>query len=196
MQVRRSQVGWGFWILYVLASTFGMLVGFVLGFFLVDALPDVVGEWFGTSVLGIVLGMAVGILQWLVLRRRVSGAGWWIFASAIGGFAIFQAGLFFGFSTEYESSAALLGWAGVVALGGVAAGTLQWLVLRGQAARAGWWVLASTVGWVLSVMGVRELPWGVDPSDLLWGMVATGAVLGVVTGGVLVWLLRHRVQEV
>jgi hypothetical protein len=87
MQVRRSQVGWGFWLLYVLASTIGMFVGFVFGFFLVDAIP--VGKWLGFSVFGIVLGIALGILQWIVLRRRILGAGLWVFAPAVSGLGIF-----------------------------------------------------------------------------------------------------------
>lgn len=123
MQVRRSQVGWGFWLLYVLASTFGMFVGCFVGFLSVSAMP--VGKWLGYSVFGIVLGMAVGILQWIVLRRRVSGAGWWVFASAVGGLGISQAGVFFDFSTSYESLAALFGWIGIVALGGLVTGILQ-----------------------------------------------------------------------
>jgi hypothetical protein len=196
MQAKRSRVGWGFWLQYTLASTLGMFVGFFLGFLLMAIIPDILGKWLAFSVFGIVLGVAVGILQWIVLRRRVSGAGWWVFASAVGGLGIFQAGVFFGFSTSYASFGALFGWIGIVALGGVVTGALQWLVLRGQVSRAGWWVLASTVGWVLSVMGVRALPWGTDDSDALWGMVVTGLVLGVVTGGVLVWLLRQPAQKV
>lgn len=196
MQVKPSQVGWGFWLQYVLASTLGMLVGFFIGFLLTDIIPEGLGEWLSASVFGIVLGIAVGILQWIVLRRRVSGAGLWVFAPAVGGLGIFHAVVFFGFSTSYESLAALFGWIGIVALGGLVTGILQWIVLKGQVSRAGWWVLASTVGWVLSVIGVRALPWGVDDLDALWGMVTTGLVLGVVTGGVLIWLLRQPVQEV
>jgi hypothetical protein len=30
------------------------------------------------------LGAVVGLAQWLVLRKRASGKGWWILASAIG----------------------------------------------------------------------------------------------------------------
>jgi hypothetical protein len=196
MQVKRAQVGWGFWLQYVLASTFGMLVGFFMGFLSTDIVPKVLGEWVGASVFGIVLGIAVGILQWIVLRRRVSGAGLWVFAPVAGGVGIFYAAALFGFSTSYESLAALFGWIAIVALAGLVTGILQWAVLKRRVSRAGWWVPVSTAGWVLSVMGVRALPWGVDDLDALWGMVTTGLVLGVVTGGVLVWLLRHTPQEV
>lgn len=196
MQAQRNQIGWGFWLQYVLASTLGMLVGFYLGFFLAAIIPEVLGEWIGFSVFGIVLGIAVGLLQWIVLRQRVSGARRWVFAPAVAGLGIFQAAMLYGFSTSYENPGAFLGWASIVALGGLVTGLLQWPVLKGRVSRAGWWVLASTVGWTLSVMGVRALPWGVDDWDALWGMTATGAVLGAVTGGVLVWLLRQPIQEI
>ena len=66
-----------------------------------------------------------------------------------------------------------------VALYGTVAGLMQWLVLRRQVARAGWWVLACTLGWVVAVP-VGDL--GGPPG---W------AVYGAITGAVLVWLLRQ-----
>jgi len=194
MEVKGSQVGWGFWLQWVLASTVGMFVAFYMCFFIGAITYDVGGEWLTDLVCGIVLGIGVGILQWLVLRRRVSGVGWWVLASAAGGYGILQAG-FLGFSQSLESYGLLLSWTGVVALGGAVTGTLQWLVLRGQVSRAGWWVLASTVGWGLSVTVARVFPWGVDDTDALWALVVTAAVLGAVTGGALVWLLRQPVPE-
>jgi hypothetical protein len=198
MNVKKSKVGWGFWLQWALASAVGMFVGFSLGFLVTDSIPDVLGRWFGFSVFGIVLGVAVGILQWFILRRYLSVAGWWVLASAVGGLGIFQAGLIFGFSTffgPYESLVAFLGWIGIASLGWLVTGTLQWLVLRGKVSRAGWWVLASTVGWALSATVTRTIPWGVEPKDALWALVVAGVVWGMVTGGALVWLLRQPVPE-
>ena len=67
-------------------------------------------------------------------------------------------------------------------------GVLQWLVLRRQVARAGWWVLASTVGWIVGglVSGI---------TDTAAGWAVLGAVYGAITGAVLVWLLRHRAAD-
>ncbi len=199
MKVKRSKAGLSFWLQWVVASIVGMFVGFFLGFLVAASIPDVLGRWFGFSVFGIVLGIAVGILQWFILRRRVSVAGWWVLATAVGGLGIFQARLIFGFSTlfgSYESFVAFLGWIGIASLGGLVTGTLQWLVLREKVSRAGWWVLASTVGWALSATVKGAIPWGVDDKDALWGMVVAGAVWGMVTGVGLVWLLRKPVPEV
>jgi hypothetical protein len=173
-----------------------MFVGFTMGWFLTAFIFLVLGARLELAIpfFGIMLGIGVGILQWLVLRRRVSGAGWWILASTAGGYGIIQAG-FEGFSQSLESYGLLLSFTGVVALGGAVTGILQWLVLRGKVSRAGWWVLASTVGWVLGVTVARAFPWGGDDSDFIGALVVTGAVLGVVTGGALVWLLRQPVPE-
>lgn len=199
MQVKQRQVGWGFWLQWVLASTVGMFVGFILGFLVTAGIPEVLGKWFGFSVFGIVLGLAVGVLQWSILRRRVSLTGWWVLATAVGGLGIFQAGLIFGFSAfigPYKSLVAFLGWIGIASLGGLVTGALQWLVLRGKVSRSGWWVLASTVGWALSATVTRAIPWGVDDKDAMFGMVVAGVVWGMVTGGALVWLLRKHVSEI
>jgi hypothetical protein len=173
-----------------------MFCGFTVGFFLTALIYLVLGAGLDLafSFFGIVLGIGVGVLQWLVLRRRVSGAGWWVLASAAGGYGIIQAG-FLGFSQSLESYGLLLRWTGVVALGGAVTGTLQWLVLRGQVSRAGWWVLASTVGWGLVGAVLGAFPWGVGDTDALVALVVTAAVLGAVTGGALVWLLRQPVPE-
>ncbi len=199
MKIKRSQVGWGFWLQWVVASTVGLYVGWVLAFVLLAFNGIVLGLEYCDAcdglAWGIGLGIGIGVLQWLVLRRRVSGAGWWVLASAAGGYGIWQLG-FTGYSDSLEMSyVSLLGWTGVVALSGAVTGTLQWLILRGQVSRAGWWVLASTVGWGLSVTVARAFPWGVGDSDAVGALVVTAAVLGAVTGGALVWLLRQPVPE-
>jgi len=158
---------------------------------------DPLNEVGGLLGFGIGLGIGVGLLQWLVLRRRVSGVGWWVLASAAGSYGMMQAG-FTGYSEivwmSYDSP---FGWAGVVALSGAVTGTLQWLVLRGQVSRAGWWVLASTLGWGL---GMAVVGYGCDEVwdselALLWSLVGGGVVMGAVTGGTLVWLLRQPVPK-
>ena len=194
MTVERSQVGWVFWLQWVLASTVGMFVGFFLGVPLFARTYNIPGDWLAFSPLGIGVGIGVGVLQWLVLRQRVSGAGWWVLASAAGGYGLLHAG-FSPFCTSLQNFGVLLSWTGVVALGGAVTGTLQWLVLRGQVSRAGWWVLASTVGWGLGGTVSRALPWGVDTGDGIGALAVTGAILGALTGGALVWLLRQPAKE-
>ena len=210
MKVKGSQVGWGFWLQWVLASAVGWFVGFFIGFVL-SYVPgdvirsDVLDGILGYFILGAALGSGVSLMQLVVLRGRVSGAGWWVLASTAGlavagGGGYGAAVVAFGYSEGLEdlgSFAALLGYTLVVALGGAVTGILQWLVLRGQVSRAGWWVLASTVGWGLSmaVVGAFSVVAAVPGSGLLFGLPVGGAVLGAVTGGALIWLLRQPVPE-
>jgi hypothetical protein len=209
MKVERSQVGWGFWLGWVVASTVGWFVGlimmYIIGFLMAESF-DI--EWLTDLYMGIMLGIGVGVLQWLVLRRRVSRAGWWVLASAagfvvVGGSVFGAADVVFGFLEGMGGMSSfinVLGRTVVVALGGAVTGILQWLVLRSQVSRAGWWVLASTVGWGLCMAvafsGVSLLESDIEtfiPTLLL--LVGGGVVLGAVTGGALVWLLRQPVPE-
>jgi hypothetical protein len=193
MKVTESQAGWGFWLGWVVASTVGVVVGSIMGIISLFLTGEEFGEWLAFLGWGIMLGVGVGILQWLVLRRRVSGVGWWVLATAAGGYGIFQAS--FILIEESLSFGLLLSSTGVAALGGAVTGILQWLVLRGKVSRAGWWVLASTVGWGLSMAVSIAVPSGVTDDIDFMGLVVTGAVLGAVTGAALVWLLRQPVPE-
>jgi len=90
-----------------------------------------------------------------------------------------------GMAVGSSSATIVAGYMGV-AVGGIVVGLLQWwLVLRRQVAWGGWWVLASTVGWV----GGGFLSGAFDGGFVGWAVI--GAVYGAITGAVLVWLLRR-----
>ena len=55
---------------------------------------------------------------------------------------------------------------------------LQWLFLRQQLYRAGWWVLVSALAWTVAFSGIM-------------GQFLIGAVAGAVTGIALELLLRY-----
>jgi hypothetical protein len=190
MKTSNKQVGWLFWLQWSLASIMGMFVGFFMGFIIAGLTHGVLGGRFAHAILGIVLGIGIGAMQWLVLRRRLSRTGWWILATVAVGYTIVHAG-FMGFSASVNSLNALLRWTGIVAFGGAVTGVLQWLVLRPQISRSGWWVLISTVSWGLSVTVARAFSWGVDDADAFGALIVTGAILGTVTGAALIWLLRQ-----
>ena len=61
---------------WVLASTAGWTAGYI---FIILALPDELG-----FLSGVVLGLAVGLAQWLILRAELYWAGWWIVFSVMG----------------------------------------------------------------------------------------------------------------
>jgi hypothetical protein len=172
---------WGFWLLWVLASTVGLCSGSIFGFFWSCVVEAILPNWGGVAYLP-AAGAGVGICQWLVLRRRGSWVGWWVWAGILGlavaAFVGTAVALALGYSGIWET------YAVVVGVGGAMAGLMQWFVLRRQVSRAGWWVLASTVGWAMTA------------AVLLPVRLAGGGVgLGAVTGLALIWLLRQPVPE-
>jgi hypothetical protein len=194
MTVERNQIGWAIWLVWVLMTTMGYVLGWFIGFFLAQVPEEFIGSSALEDILayfiaGAVLGFGVGLMQWLLLRGYVSRAGWWVLASTVGwGLSMMAVVEAFDVGLGFPVSGAMLGAVTGGALGGAVTGILQWLVLRGQVSRAGWWVLASTVGWGLSMAVVEAF-------DVGLGLPVGGVVLGAVTGGAIVWLLRQPVPE-
>ena len=205
MDGEQAPVGWsarGGWLWWVLASTVGWAVGGAAGVALGGGLSRGI---IVAGYVGVAMGVtAAGALQWLVLRRQVARAGWWVVTGIVGSAVVGVLVVVVGAVVSFVGSAiggadwgpdwsadpsTDVGWVVGAGLLGTVLGVLQWLVLRRQVARAGWWVLASTVGWVVGglVAGLVGATVGVD---LSWA--GLGAVYGAITGPVLVWLLRHR----
>lgn len=147
---RAESFNWILWLKWILVTTLGCALGLALR-------------------VEFAIGAVVGVLQWLVLRSLLREDGWWIPASAAG-------------------------WAGSVALVtlilrpqnplvaplllGAGIGLTQWLVLRWQLEQAWWWIVLSTLGWAIGMMGI-------------FGASLAGAAAGAVTGVALERLLRH-----
>jgi len=180
----RGKPGWVFWGWWFLASTLVPAVGLAMLLFawLVIASGNLThGKGIEILLVGIPLLFAsIGIAQWLVLRRQVSEPGWWVLSSTVGGVVGLVVGLIVGGAVggvaveavgELADGNVVGGLVGFAAFG-ASVGIAQWFVLRRKVSRAGWWVLASTVGVVVPVVGY-----------------------GAITGAALVWLLRQPVPE-
>lgn len=169
--VRR--VGWRLWFLWSLAAAVGLgwsmdpgLFGEGRRFEVLESLPAVdVPRYLSVAVGGIV----VGLFQSLILRRYLSGSARWALASLAAA----------GVGALVALADVGLGLPAGAVLYGAIVGVLQWLVLRGQIPRAGWWVPAATVGWIAA------FPIGDIMGPPGW------AVYGAITGAVMVWLLRQ-----
>ena len=75
---------------WVWATTAGYCVGVGLslaaGIPMASFLAQAAG-WVETvikGVFGVVLGVVLGTAQWMLLRRRARGSGWWVLANAVG----------------------------------------------------------------------------------------------------------------
>jgi len=107
---------------------------------------------------------------------------WWVLASTVG-FAVAFA--------VFEAVPEAVGFAVRMAVGGASVGIAQWLVLRQQVSRAGWWVLASSVGLGVGLLVV----FGVSPRGFVVAEAVAFAVRGVVggaVGGIAQWLVLRR----
>jgi hypothetical protein len=125
----------------------------------------------------LIVGVIIGALQWLVLRRHVPGLQRWAIFTGLG-FAL----------------GAFAFWA----LIGVGVGVTQWLLLRRDLNKTVWWLVVNAVAWplgyVLGGVGGSALGTALGSVVLggLVGSILIGVVIGAITGGVLLWLLREN----
>lgn len=61
---------------WIISTFFGWTVGYLITFFGIPEQLDIFD--------GVVIGLTTGVAQWLVLRRELHWAGWWIVFSIIG----------------------------------------------------------------------------------------------------------------
>ena len=143
----------------------------------------------------------VVVLQWLVMERQGYRSGRWAIATIAGIAAsviavmVIMAALD-GVNILPENLETIPG----IALAGLILGGAQWMALRRQAARSGWWVAASVLGFfiggiVYGIFGNKVLmldAYGIGfPGRYeLALLIAAFAGYGVMTGLVLAWMLR------
>ncbi|MBW4615020.1 MAG: protein kinase [Desmonostoc vinosum HA7617-LM4] len=169
-----TQKDWGFYLQWVLANIFG----YIGGVYLISPISNIAGD----SIPGFAfLGLVVGILQWIVLRRQVSVSLWWVLPTTLAAHSTYL------FATKFSIYHMLT----LGAFYGLIFGIGQWLILRRLVNKAGWWILANALGAGLSFM-ISEM---VDNSLGRFGnqlFILLGMVGGITSGVVLVWLLRQQ----
>ena len=199
----RTRLGWlTAGLALVLLSTGGGFAADMIHEGMWSVLGDAINEhWLLILVSGIALWLITGLLmgfgQWLVLRRWVDRAWWWILAAGAGWGGASVLG-----TTAYGIFAAELRWEVV----GIAttlpvlffgAGLFQWLLLRRWVRRAGWWLLASGLSWIvpfaltyaLSILLESQVPGGGYGSVLQGLTLALDSVLRGLFSGVALVLL-------
>jgi hypothetical protein len=144
---------WGIWLQWIMVTT----VGWILGMLFIHP--------FGLAASGI----AIGILQWIVLQQHITRGRRWILASIAGWVAGWVIALLI-----VPSDFRVL--AGIVL--GVSVGAAQWLVLRREVYAAGWWIIISALAWATGI-------------GLVPGVLTSGVMPGTMTGIALELLLRY-----
>ncbi len=200
------------WERWVIANTIAQSIGWFLAAHLSQAIDK-----FGNQntyqvllLLGTLEGFLLGFAQWLVLRRYIRHASYWIFFTIAGVLISWFMGLtvsaVIGLVYAANLHQKITTLIEEVALLGAAVGTVigyaQWLILGTINKQAIWWVFANAVafglGMVIAFIGAGiDKPLGLNIHASLIA-VATGAVMGIVissiTGIVLVWLLKPRLR--
>jgi hypothetical protein len=173
-------------------------LGFLVGWNLANTLPwlaagAVYRTFLPIGALAWMLAcLGVGVAQWLVLQRYISGIGQWPLATFVGGI-IGYAG-FAGF---------FLGIFLVPLLTGIAVGVGQWMVLKHKLTAAFWWIVATTAGAIVGLV-VGYLTASLIPTyDYNGGIENTVFVIGIgveigsslITGCAMLRLLKRNANR-
>jgi len=138
------------------------------------------------------MGAAIGLGQWVVLRRvlRLRGWGWWVAGGAVNALAFVEIvglGSSLGFTPHVIAATGP-----VTGLTAACASAVQWPTLRGAMPASWLWILLSTVA------GGVGWPAGVIVGVALFGVnngLATGWFgLGICNGIAMLWLVSSAHQ--
>ncbi len=210
-ETKQTRVNWVFllqWVIVTIATIPALI--FTAGFL---SQPQVlmINTAGRVVVVGVAVGIVTGSLQWAVLQSHLPQAAWWILATIDGfgaGFLMSYAAIriilytvFARFHYDYlelvKHPAGLLSFITVIALAIAPPGILQWLILRKQVPKAGWWLLA----WLLGVTGSLGIflmtglisPGGVvSVTSVVLMIIGAGTILAVITGVSLLVLLNQK----
>ncbi len=214
MQAEPRTVGSGSWRRWVLANLIGFTIGGAIGGAVLRATMQ---SYFAVPLSGAdaarvvavntgvgmtIWGALVGTAQWLALRRSLR-AGWWLPATCLGwALSGVVTGALSGVTGQWDVVVGPdVGVLGVVVaavagciLIGLVPSTAQWLVLRRQVDRAGWWPVAGLGGFAVGFGGGFAVArWGMvnivhwlRPEDFpsAKALVLVGAVAGILYGAV------------
>jgi hypothetical protein len=153
--------------------------------------PGINEDRFAGWIMVPILAAVLGTSQWLVLRQRLPGSGWWILGTEAGALvSLWLAGA--GFRALQQHSSQPWIWESqpgllvVYAIIGVLLGLAQIPFLWHWRSSVGIWLLANLAGWLVLglIVGVS-----IDRTSHL---LATGLVPAAFTGFGLLWLTRSH----
>lgn len=197
LQFQRMHPGWAFWTKWMLANIAGAVI-FVVAMIPLNLLmslivpmgepsapptqPDQISLMLYMAASTGMLGAALGVTQWWVLRGVLRGVGWWVPATILG--YVLASGARFVVPCELNPTVCGSGMLGTM---GLAVGVCQWFVLRKHVQHAGWWIVITLGGWLLAfvVTGLAFMSGlYVEPFDMVAALIVPSAV----TGAGMVWM--------
>ena len=162
-------------------------------------------------LVGALVGTVIGVAQWLVLRPYIRHPNRWIIVTIVGAMVGWMVGVkasvFLALVTGLGTRGLSLSifFEGVLLLGawvGLMLGFAQWFVLQANLPGAGWWIPANIVAWALGLavafLGIgmaKQAGWdAIALAGTGFAGILSGAVVGAITGAVLVWLMRSHLR--
>jgi hypothetical protein len=201
-----TRFGLGLLLSWVLANTLSFAIGEIAFTFLspwpLITLTFYLGPTIGYGVGSLLISVPIGIAQWLVLRKCLDKANWWIFANVLGWLVASVALLMMRLTTQLGlqgfglQGIALggdaVGWLVVGIAFGLVASILQQFTFPSQGHRAGQWLLFNPTGWAIGI----TLGWlvGHDSAVGVFGAMS-GLFGGLFTGLALAFMLHNAAQE-
>lgn len=180
----------GLWLGWTLATTLGMLLGFLLSIPLVNVLDL---EW-ARVIVPLFAGFLIGLSQWAVLRNYVVDTTDWILAAGTSWAVGYALGLFL---INSLANTPLGGFVGYI-LFGVIVAIVQWPILRREIPHVLPWIIANVLGWTL---GFYLSQFALDlffNDPAIAPIVSTsvissisGLIAGAITGIALIWIVRQ-----
>ena len=151
---------WTFYPVWVILTTLCIPIAFILDLVILKAIISIVGDFIYVN--GVqhvtedylfsytfvpVSGLLTGVLQYWLLRRYLPRMGWWVLATTGGWLLGLLIILIPGWLDFWKFEVFDLDLAFI--LMGLSIGVGQWLLLRHRLSQAGWWVVATVLGWSL-----------------------------------------------
>jgi hypothetical protein len=162
--VMDGKPGGSFYIAWIFLTALCIPVAYIVDLFIMRIATSLIGDYIYVNgvqhitedylalyFLVPVVGLLTGAVQYGLLRRSLPQIGWWVLATLVGWLSgvlliAISIGLHWMDSFQVNLAFPLLG---------LAIGSAQWLVLRRRLPRAGWWIPANLLGWMLLTLFTR-----------------------------------------
>ena len=181
MSMLVGRAAWDFWCRWVVAT----VVGWILGLVLAIALSFLVVNPFYAKetdlIVGVCLGATVSFSQRFSVRQWLRLAPIFVWGAAIGIGIPFVVEVI---SSELGSGLGAVASTAVLAVGALICGLLQMPALRRYVGMSYVWPLVTLVAW--------SAAWMISRWPSIYGTLAATVLHGIVSGGVLVWLLNQK----
>lgn len=174
---------WGVCLGWVFANLLGVATVGVIRFTPLTAIP-------GKLVSPMLIGLPIGLAQWIALRRVAPISVLWVFTIPISLILGLITSPVFAGMWKFLDDESILAMTLFCMIIGLLVGLAQWLFLRAHFNRSLIWVLPSAGGFGLAIAIV--LATNLINQSGIASIILITLVYAIATGGVLSWLLSYK----